>query len=307
MIEHTDASIPDIAAFAAVAQTGSFTRAAEGLGTSKSNVGKAVQRLESRLGTRLFQRTTRAVRLTEDGETYLLAAQAALDGLREAEQALAARRAEPIGRVRLNLPAGFGRLLLPALASLRQRYPKITLEMLLTDRMSDPVGEGWDIVVRIGELPQDGDMTVRKLCALRFGLYASPEYLARRGAVTTVGDLSAHEAIIFRGSSGQLRPWTVQDGGLVRDILPTPALVLSDGQVLVEAAVNGFGITQIIDRVAQPYVEAGRLRPVLPSADVDGPPVHALIPLGQRMAAKTRTVLTCLAESLRRPAGQSGH
>jgi len=299
MIERNDTPVPDIAAFAAVAQTGSFTRAAENLGTSKSNVGKAVQRLEGRLGTRLFQRTTRAVRLTEDGETYLLAAQAALDGLREAEQALAARREEPIGRVRLDLPAGFGRLLLPTFGELRQRYPKVTLELALTDRMSDPVGEGWDIVVRIGELPQDSDMTVRKLCNLRFGLYASPEYLARKGEVNTVADLSSHDAIIFRGSTGRLRPWTLLDGSIVRDILLEPSMILSDGQVLVEATVHGLGITQILDRVAQPYVDAGKLVHVLPGSDVAGPPVHALIPLGQKMGAKTRAVLNHLADSLR--------
>src|SRR6202012_6264711 len=106
-------SLLDIETFVAVAQNGSFTRAADQLGSSKSNVGKAVQRLEARLGTKLFQRTTRAVRLTEDGETYLAAAQMALDGLREAEQQLASRRAEPAGRVRINLPSGFGRMLLP--------------------------------------------------------------------------------------------------------------------------------------------------------------------------------------------------
>src|ERR1700750_1814572 len=97
----TELPINDIATFVAVAQNASFTKAAEKLGTSKSNVGKAVQRLEARLGTRLFQRTTRAVRLTEDGETYLEAARIALEGLNEAEIALAARRAEPAGRVRL--------------------------------------------------------------------------------------------------------------------------------------------------------------------------------------------------------------
>src|ERR1700748_2389315 len=99
--------VQDIAIFVAVAQNASFTRAAEQLGTSKSNVGKAVQRLEARLGTRLFQRTTRAVRLTEDGETYLDAARMALDGLAEAEVSLAARREEPVGRVRLDIPVGF--------------------------------------------------------------------------------------------------------------------------------------------------------------------------------------------------------
>jgi DNA-binding transcriptional LysR family regulator len=299
MIERNDTPIPDIAAFAAVAQTGSFTRAAENLGTSKSNVGKAVQRLEGRLGTRLFQRTTRAVRLTEDGETYLLATQAALDGLREAEQALAARREEPIGRVRMDMPAGFGRLLLPTLAALRQRYPKITLELALNDKMSDAVGEGWDIVVRIGELPQDSEMTVRKLCDLRLGLYASPDYLERNGPINTVAELSTQDAVIFRASSGRLRPWTVRDGDIVRDISVAPVLVLADGQALVEATLNGLGISQIFDRVAKPHVDAGRLIHVLPTSDVAGPPVHAMIPLGQKMGAKTRAVLNHLAESLR--------
>ncbi len=302
MGERADASIPEIVAFAAVAQTGSFTRAAEDLEPSKSNVGKAVQRLEARLGTRLFQRTTRAVRLTEDGEIYLAAAQSALDGLREAEQALAARREEPIGRVRLDLPAGFGRLLLPAMATLRQRYPKITLEVALTDRMSDAVGEGWDIVVRIGALPGDGEMTVRKLCDLRLGLYAAPEYLAARGQVGAVAELTGHDAVIFRGPTGRLRPWSVLDGGQIRELSPTPVMVLADGQALVDAALNGLGIVQIHDRVAEPYVDAGRLQHLLPGADVDGPPVHALIPLGRRMPAKTRAVLNHLADSLRRPA-----
>jgi DNA-binding transcriptional LysR family regulator len=298
MPERADASIPEITVFAAVAQTGSFTRAAESLGTSKSNVGKIVQRLERRLKTQLFQRTTRAVRLTEDGETYLLATRAALDGLRDAEQALAARRAEPVGRVRIDLPAGFGRLLLPTFASLLVQHPKITLEIALTDRMSDAVGEGWDIVVRIGELPSDGDMTVRKLCDLRLGLYAAPEYLARSGRVSEIGDLGSHTAIVFRGPSGRLRPWSVLDGGTVREISPKPVVVLSDGQALVEAAVNGLGIVQIHDRVAKPHVASGKLKHVLEAADVPGPPVHALIPLGQRMPAKTRAVLNHLAASL---------
>lgn len=302
-MEQTHAA--DIEAFVAVAQLGSFTRAAEAQGSSKSNMGKAVQRLEGRLGTRLFQRTTRAVRLTEDGETYLQAARAALDGLREAEQALASRRDEPIGRVRLDVPAGFGRLLLPSFVTLRQRYPKITLEVALADRMSDPVAEGWDIVVRIGDLPSDGEMTVRKLCDLRLCLYAAPNYLASRGSIETVGDLAAHDAVVFRGPSGRLRPWTVNDAGHVREISPSPVLVLADGQALVDATVNGMGISQILDRVALPHVMANRLERVLPACEVSGPPVHALIPLGQKMPAKTRAVLNHLADTLNETAAST--
>ena len=197
-MERTDLS--ELEAFVTVAQTGSFTKAAEMLESSKSNVGKAVQRLEARLGTRLFQRTTRAVHLTEDGETYLAASQAAIEGLREAEQALAARRSEPIGRVRIDLPSGFGRLLLPTFADLRSKYPKVTLEVALTDRFAEVVAEGWDIVVRIGDLPVDSEMTVRKLCDLRLGLYAAPA-----GAGTE--PVPCHGSRGWTGAGGGVDPW----------------------------------------------------------------------------------------------------
>ncbi len=293
--------IDDLASFVAVAQNQSFTRAAEQIGTTKSNVGKAVQRLEEHLGTRLLQRTTRAVRLTEDGATYLEAALAALERLSEAEVALAARREEPVGRVRLDLPSGFARLLFPTFAAMRARYPQVTLEVSLNDRQSDPVGEGWDIVMRIGALPAGGDMTVRKLCDLRRGLYASSGYLERRAPPATVKDLWSHEAIVFRAASGRLRPWTLPGAEGPSEVSPRAGLILADGRATIDAAVAGLGIAQIFDRVAEPYVAAGELRRVLPEADVVGPPVHALIPLGRRMPPKTRIVLDHLAEVLRGP------
>jgi DNA-binding transcriptional LysR family regulator len=300
MSDKSDLSIPEIAFFVAVAKTGSFTRAAENLGSSKSNVGKAIQRLETRLKTRLFQRTTRTVRLTEDGEIYLQASQAALDGLKDAELSLAARRAEPIGNVKLDLPAGLGRLFLPTLSLIREKYPQITLELALSDRMSDVVGEGWDIVVRIAHLPNDGTITVRKLCDLRLGLYASTDYLNKHYPINSIADLTGQDAVIYRSpTTGRLRPWALMDGTTTRDIAPAPSIVLSDGQAMVEATVGGFGISQLLDKVASPYVAAGKLKHLLPHADVEGPPVYALIPLGQRMGAKTRVVLNLLAETLR--------
>jgi DNA-binding transcriptional LysR family regulator len=294
------ASLQDIQAFVAVAQTGSFTAAAERLGTNKSSVGKAVQRLEKHLGTRLFQRTTRAVRLTEDGETYLSAARAAIDRLHEAEQALAANRSDPAGRVRVDLPAGFANLVLPTLGTLRERYPKVTVELTASDRMSDPVGGGWDIVVRIGHLPADSEMTARKICDLKLALYAAPSYLERRGAVASFADLDAHDPVLFRSISGQVRGWSLTDKGQRRDYMPTPSLIVGDGRTLVEAATLGLGVAQLIDRFALPYVARGSLVHLLPDADVATAPVHALIPVGRRMTAKTRVVLDHLVETLRR-------
>jgi DNA-binding transcriptional LysR family regulator len=293
--------IHDIATFVAVAQNASFTKAAERLGTSKSNVGKAVQRLEVRLGTRLLQRTTRAVRLTEDGELYLEAARTALDGLNEAEIALSARRDEPVGRVRLDIPIGFGRMLLPVFALVREQYPKVTLELSLSDRQSDPVKDGWDIVIRAGELPAEGEMTVRKLCDIRLGLYASHDYVARHAPLTSIHDLTGHEAIIFRAGSGKTRPWTVTDGNRAFETAPPASVTTGDGRAFIDSAIAGMGIAQIFDRVAAPHVENGELQHVLPQADVEGPPVHALIPAGRRMPPKTRVVLDHLVEFFRRP------
>src|SRR5262249_18355068 len=161
-----------------------------------------------------------------------------------------------------------GRLLLPTLKEFRALHPKVLLELALTDRMSDPVAEGWDIVVRIGELSADSDMTVRKLCNLNLALYASPDYLANSKAIHSIADLGAQDAVVFRGPSGRLRSWSVAENGEQREYVPAPVLVLTDGQALVEAAVLGLGVAQILDRVAQPYVADGRLVHVLPSAVV---------------------------------------
>ncbi len=299
MTERGALPITDIATFVAVAQNASFTRAAEQLGSSKSNVGKAVQRLEARLGARLFQRTTRAVRLTEDGETYLEAARAALDGLSDAEVALAARRSDPAGRVRLDIPVGFGRLLLPTFEAVRKRHPLVTMEVSLNDKQSDPVGEGWDIVLRIGELPPTGGITVRKLCDLQQGLYAAPSYLKANARIASVQDLDTHDAVIFRGASRRLRPWTIRDGAGLGEVVPKPGLIFSDGRALIDAAIAGLGIAQIFDRVAAPHVAAKQLVHVLPQADVAGPPMYALIPLGRRMPPKTKVVLDALADTLK--------
>jgi DNA-binding transcriptional LysR family regulator len=296
--EAIGASLQDIAAFVAVAQTRSFTHAATRLGSNKSSVGKAVQRLERHLGVRLFQRTTRAVHLTEDGTLYLSAALGALERLRDAEQTLAAQRAEPVGRVRIDLPAGFGRLVLPTLGALRARHPRLVVEMALSDRMSDAVGEGWDIVVRIGQLPADSDMTVRRIRDMKLGLYAAPSYLQGHAPLAGVADLSAHEALVFRSPSGQLRAWPLGADGAQREFVPTPSLILGDGNALVEAALMGFGIAQMLDGFVQPHVATGQLVHLLPDLDAPGPPVHALIPVGRRMSAKTRVVLDHLVETL---------
>ncbi len=105
--------------------------------------------------------------------------------------------------------------------------------------MSDAVGEGWDIVVRAGELPQDSEMTVRKLCNITLSLYASPDYLARHTPIESAADLVNHEAVIFRGFTGRLRPWSIAENGHIREFSPSPVLIVSDGQAGIDATAVG--------------------------------------------------------------------
>jgi DNA-binding transcriptional LysR family regulator len=208
--------------------------------------------------------TVRFRRRRHDGELYLDAARAALDGLNEAEVALSARRDEPVGRVRIDIPIGFGRMLLPVFARVRERYPKVTLELSLSDRQSDPVKDGWDIVVRAGELPAEGEMTVRKLCDIRLALYASPDYLARHAPLASIDDLTGHEAILFRAGSGKASAWTESDGARVFDTAPPASMITGDGRAFVDFVIAGMGIAQIFDRVAALHIQTGELEHILP-------------------------------------------
>jgi DNA-binding transcriptional LysR family regulator len=289
-------SMQDIKAFIIVAQYGSFTRAAEFFGTGKAGIGKAVQRLEAQLGTRLFQRTTRAVTLTEDGETYLEAARAAVEQLNAAESILAARKETPGGRVRLDIPVGFGSFIIPALPRLQQQFPLLSLELSLSDKASDAVGEGWDIVLRVGELPADGEMTVRKMCDLSLGFYASPAWLNTQPPLINAGDMLNQSAVVFRSASGALRPWFLADGDVRRDVLPTTRTIVGDGRSMVDLVRAGMGIAQIFTRVGDVYTANGELARVLPALTISGPPVYALIPVGRKMPLKTRVVLDFLAD-----------
>jgi DNA-binding transcriptional LysR family regulator len=126
--------------------------------------------------------------------------------------------------------------------------------------------------------------------------------LERRGTPTSLRDLEAHDAVAFRQAAGTIRPWTLNDNGRPMDFLPpTTGVTVADGQALIDSVIAGFGIGQILDRAAQTHLCGGRLVQVVPEADVDGPPVHALVPLGRGMARKTRVVLDALADVLRQP------
>ena len=147
----------------------------------------------------------------------------------------------------------------------------------------------------------DSDLLARKLCDLRLGLYAAPAYLARRGAPRTSEELLAHDAILFRGPDGRLRPWVLDRGGTRVEIAPPPRLILSDGRAVVEAACAGFGIAQAYDATCAAAIAAGHLVLVLPELAAVGPPAHALLPGGRAdTSAKVCVLLDHLMEVLHR-------
>lgn len=286
----------EIIAFIAVAEYGNFTLAAESLHSSKSSIGKAIKKLEADLGVKLFNRSTRSVRLTEEGRIYLDAAKHAIDTINEAKLILDARKSEPIGHLRVNLPCGVGRIVVAALSTFTQAYPKITVELSLSDRFEKVIEGNWDVVVRIGEL-DDSRLVAKKLCQLKPVLCASPNYLARNGMPRKLQDLQSHNAVMFRPPSGKVKPWIFNEPRReMSKISPSPLAVFSDGRTLVDAAISGLGVAQIYDKALGSSIRNGELVEVLSDKAPSGPPVNALIPSGRAIPLKIQVFLEFLTE-----------
>lgn len=201
-----------ITAFVATAQQGSFTAAAEKLGLTKSAIGKSVSRLENRLGLKLFQRSTRRLSLTPDGERFLASCQSAIDILEQAEAELTSHTCQPSGRLRVDLPAAFGRQrILPILLDITRRYPELALTVTFSERFVDLIDEGIDLVVRIGELSDSSGLVARRLTTQKLVICASPDYLFNHGEPVSIDDLNHHQCVVgFRRN--QPVSWLLKEG-----------------------------------------------------------------------------------------------
>lgn len=294
MFQH--ALLNELVAFIAVAEQGSFTLAAQSLGSSKSSTGKAIRKLEAELGVKLFNRSTRSVRLTEEGAIYLEAAKQAVDTINEAKILLDARRAEPEGRLRVNLPSGIGRRLILRLSEFTRSYPKVRIELSESDRFEEAIEGEWDVVIRIGEL-EDSSLLAKKLGVLRRVLCGSPDYLARKGTPKNFNDLKDHDGVMYRQPGSKIRSWVFKDKrNKQMEVSPAAIVVCSEGRALVDAALSGAGLAQIYDKALDPGMNNGQLVEVLADKALPGPPVNAIVPSGRRMPAKTRVFLEFLTE-----------
>ncbi|MBV8465572.1 MAG: LysR family transcriptional regulator [Burkholderiales bacterium] len=265
-----------ILSFVNAADRGSFAAAARAIGITPAAVGKNVASLEAALGVRLMNRTTRSLQLTAEGEAFLDRAREAVDALDAAIDAVAAQRAEPVGRVRISTSTAFAQRyvfqLLPALA---QRYPALRLELDLEDRRVDLVRDGYDMALRGGVI-DDSSLVTRHICQLNTVLAAAPGYLALHGIPKTRADLATHRLIAVRFLNGHRSPWSFSDaagniGEHLPDTLGRVGLVVSAPDAAVQGAELGLGIAQVGAHHAWPSLKAGRLKLVLHQAHFSSP------------------------------------
>lgn len=285
-----------IEAFVCTADAGSFTAAAERLHLTGSAVGKAVARLEARLATRLFERTTRRLRLTDAGEAFYRTCVRVLGELESAEQVLAAEHLEPAGRLRVDLPALYGRMkVMPLLLEFAQRHAAVQPQVSFTDRFVDVVDEGIDVAVRIGgsvQLP--AGLGQRLLGRERLVFCASPAYLERRGAPDSLQALAGHDAVAYGRTDAGMSAWQSSAGA----IAVQPRMVLGDGEAVVAAVMAGCGIAKLATWMVEAPLRDGHLLRLLPGAEVDGLPLHLVWPRSRQLLPKVDALLRHLAQGL---------
>jgi len=286
-----------IPVFIAVVERGGFSPAAKLLGISKSAVSKRINQLEQNLGVKLLHRTTRKISLTEAGEHFFEHAEIANNAAKDAEDAVAQLQGEPQGRLRINTPMSFGRLhIAPLIPAFLKRYPKISIDMVMSDEVIDLVGSGFDVAIRSGNLV-DSNLIARKLAPLRSVLCASPEYLEKYGYPKSLADLKQHNCVLF-SFSRDLREWTFNKEGLSEAIEIRGNYQVNNSEALQEALLQGIGIGRLPTFVASTEIKAGRLTPLFPEYEMLEQSIYAVFLERQYMPAKVRAFLDFAIEYL---------
>lgn len=286
-------SFSGLESFVRAADLLSFSEAGRALGISASAVGKNVARLEQQLGLRLFHRTTRQVRLTQEGTLFHERCRRILDELHDARAAMQAAAETPRGRLRVSLPAIGYRFLLPVLPEFQARYPEVDLDLDFNDHLVDVVEAGLDVVIRSGDLA-DSRLVARRLGPFRFVLAASPAYLAERGIPLTPADLAGHTSLRYRFlNSGKLEEWTL--AGL--PAMPI-ALVCNNMEAMLGAAISGLGLAYMPDFLARDALARGELRQVLAEQLTHSGQFSALWPSSRQLSPKVRAFVDFASERL---------
>lgn len=294
-----DLEANDLIIFAHVAETGSFSRAAQRLGVPTSTVSRRVAALEAQFGERLLHRSSRKLALTDLGLNLLDHARGLAAGLEEVQALAQHRQAAPSGRLRVSLPSDIGGLLLPRmLARFAREHPAITLELDLSPRRVDLLAENYDLAVRFGTLPDDSQLAMRKLADLPAGLYAAPEYLMLQGTPTQPDELLDLHALLLPGPGGGAQVWQLQPepGSAGAPWRGTPARhsIANSPALMLRMAESGFGVVGLPDFMVQQAVAQRRLQRVLPGWRLPPGRCSAVFPGRRLMPARTRAFIDAL-------------
>lgn len=288
--------LADVEAFIAVVEHGSFTAGAVVLSTTPSVLSRAVARLETRLGRQLLQRTTRRLGLTDAGRQYLEQARSAFSLLDAAEREVQGQEGELAGRVRLSVSTTYAHYRLPRLlARFARLYPRVQVELNITNRTVDLVAEGFDLAIRLGHLPDSG-LAARKLEDAALLLVASPDYIARAGAPQTLEELRRHVCLPFvMPRTGRLAAWALRENGRDIDWLPSSSIEISEDVLgVVSLAEHGVGICQSYDFIVRERLARGRLVELLPQLRGRSRPFSVVYAPHRRQSAAARAMIEIL-------------
>jgi DNA-binding transcriptional LysR family regulator len=296
----------DLMLFARVVDEGSFSRAAERAGLPKSTVSRRIAMLESQLGERLLLRTTRKLTVTDFGHSVLEHAHQVMAEVEAATALAQQRQVQPSGRLRMSMPADFANVVLgQMLAAFVEQHPAITLELDLSPRRVDLIGENFDLALRMGDLPDDASLAARRLAVFAGGLYAAPAYLQRHADPLEPEALMEHHALCLLARHGEPAPWVLTRGEARWDGIPPARASANSPDVLTRMARHGAGITAIAHHFAEPYVRSGELVPVLDDWSLPPAVAWAVFPGRRLMPARTRVFLDMLEQEFSGPRCQA--
>ena len=298
MINHAN----EMTAFVRVVEAKGFSAAAPALGLTPSAVSKLVTRLEARLGVRLLQRTTRALRLTEEGEAFYASARRIVSEIETLESEIGARRDTPHGLLRVTVSVAFAtHQLAPIVAEFLDRYPAVQLELLPSDQLVDIVGEGIDVALRIGRLA-DTSFMARKIGEDKRLICAAPAYLARHGTPTRPEELARHACIVGGRERTYLNRWPFRIDGALTEIEVGGPCSVNDGEMQMRLALQGVGIVRLTRLAVTQAVRAGELVSLLNPFSADEPlPIHAVYPHRRHLASKVAAFVDFLIEKFTPP------
>ncbi|MDH0300965.1 MULTISPECIES: LysR substrate-binding domain-containing protein [unclassified Pseudomonas] len=290
-----------IEVFVTTADAGSFTAAAMQLNLSTSAVSKGVARLEARLGTRLFERTTRSLALTDSGEAFYRTCTRILAELEEAETVLTAQRQEPAGRLRIDVPVTFGKQhVLPLLLNFTEHNPRLRLHASFTDRFVDLIEEGIDLAVRIGSVEQLPNLLAhQQLGQERLIFCAAPQYLGQHLEIQHSHELDQLDCILYGRADGSVSPWMFSGpNGQIERRTMNGRITVGSGEAQVQAVKGGYGISQLATWMIRDELQRGELVQIMPHLTTPGLAVHLIWPRSRQLLPKVDLMLRLLSQHL---------